>query len=142
MVGDIHEKRNFLLSPAGLPIPTGIFTDTDTMGVEASAPPFDRRVYYGLVQDEWQVARDWTLTAGLRVDSFSDFGTTVNPRASLVWDVSASLTAKLLYSRAFRAPSFLELVTRKGVVARDNPDLDPESINTVGLALIKHWNQE
>jgi iron complex outermembrane receptor protein len=141
-VGNIHEKRNFLLSPTGLPIPAGIFTDTDTLGVEGSAPPFDRRVYYGLVQDEWQIARDWTLTAGLRVDSFSDFGTTVNPRASLIWNVSPSLTAKLLYGQAFRAPSFLELVTREGGVARGNPNLDPETINTVELALLKQWNQD
>jgi outer membrane receptor for ferrienterochelin and colicin len=141
-VGDIREKRNFLLSPTGLPIPTGVFADTDTLGVEGSAQPFDRRVYYGLIQDEWQFARDWTLTAGLRVDSFSDFGSTVNPRASLVWSASPSLTAKLLYGRAFRAPSLLELIAREGGVARGNPNLDPETINMVELALLKQWNQD
>lgn len=64
----------------------------------------DRDVWYASLQDQWQIANDWNLTAGVRYDDYSDFGSTVNPRVALVWDTSTDLTTKLLYGRAFRAP--------------------------------------
>jgi outer membrane receptor for ferrienterochelin and colicins len=39
---------------------------------------------YAYGQDEWRAAQDWTLTAGLRHDHYSDFGSTTNPRLALV----------------------------------------------------------
>ena len=94
----------------------------------------DRDIVYASLQDQWQVANDWNLTVGLRYDDYSDFGSTVNPRAALVWDASTDMTAKLLYGRAFRAPSFTELFVRNNPVALGNPDLDPEVSNTWELA--------
>jgi iron complex outermembrane receptor protein len=94
----------------------------------------DRDVLYASLQDQWQIANDWNLTAGLRYDDYSDFGSTVNPRVALVWDMHTDLTAKLLYGRAFRAPSFAELFIINNPVALGNPDLDPETTNTYELA--------
>jgi iron complex outermembrane receptor protein len=94
----------------------------------------DRDVVYASLQDQWQIANDWNLTVGLRYDDFSDFGSTVNPRAALVWDASTDVTAKLLYGRAFRAPSFAELFAINNPVGLGNPDLDPETTNTYELA--------
>lgn len=95
----------------------------------------DRDVIYASLQDQWQIANDWNLTAGLRYDDYSDFGSTVNPRVALVWDVHTDITAKLLYGRAFRAPSFAELFIINNPVALGNPDLKPETTNTYELAL-------
>lgn len=75
------------------------------------------------------------LTWGARVDHYSDFGTTVNPRAVLVWSARHDLTAKLLYGRGFRAPTILERVGLELPIVQANPDLEPEVINTVELAL-------
>jgi iron complex outermembrane receptor protein len=94
----------------------------------------DRTDLYASLQDEWSFATDWNLTAGIRYDHYSDFGDTVNPRLSLVWETRHDLTTKLLYGRAFRAPSFAELYNINNPVILGNPDLDPEKINYLELA--------
>jgi iron complex outermembrane receptor protein len=88
-----------------------------------------------VLQDEWQFADAWQLTAGLRYDNYSDFGSTVNPRAALVWDINKQLTGKLLYGRAFRAPSFSEQANQNNPSLLGNKHLQPETINTVEWAL-------
>jgi iron complex outermembrane receptor protein len=85
-------------------------------------------------QDEWSFTDDLLLTWGLRYDYYSDFGHTVNPRAGLSWVINDKLTTKLLYGRAFRAPSFAEQGNINNPVLLGNPDLDPETINTIELA--------
>lgn len=110
-------------------------TLTDVSGTPYNfIPDESRRVYYGSLQDQWTFARDWNLTVGVRYDNYSDFGSTVNPRAALVWNTTNKLTSKLLYGRAFRAPSFAELFSQNNPVAQGNPDLDPETINTYEMA--------
>lgn len=94
----------------------------------------NRTDLYASLQDEWAFATDWSLTAGMRYDHYSDFGNTVNPRLSLVWETRHDLTTKLLYGRAFRAPSFAELYSINNPVIVGNPDLDPEKINYLELA--------
>ncbi len=85
-------------------------------------------------QDEWQIASDWHLTAGLRYDYYTDFGSTINPRLALVWDVSKRFTSKLLYGKAFRAPTFSEMGNANNPVILGNPNLEPETNHTVELA--------
>ena len=90
----------------------------------------NRFLWYVSLQDEWTMAKGWELTAGARYDHYSDFGGTINPRLALVWEARYNLTAKLLYGRAFRAPSFSELYFQSNPVFQGNPDLDPETIDT------------
>lgn len=96
--------------------------------------PHARDVAHVYVQDEWSLAPDWTLTAGIRHDDYSDFGGTTNPRLALVWETAYNLTSKLMAGRAFRAPSFVELYTINNPAALGNPDLKPETIDMVELA--------
>ncbi len=108
---------------------------TNVTGTEfAYIPDESRQLWYAFFQDEWSFARDWELTAGIRYDHYSDFGDTVNPRLAVVWETRYDLTTKLLYGRAFRAPSFQELYTRNNPSSIGNPGLDPESIDTLELA--------
>ncbi len=94
-----------------------------------------RTVKYVSVQDQWGLAPDWSLTAGVRYDHYSDFGVTVNPRLALVWNTRQNLTTKFLYGRAFRAPSFAELFTINNPVGLGNSDnVDPETIDTFEVA--------
>jgi iron complex outermembrane receptor protein len=86
------------------------------------------------LQDEWQIAQDWQLTAGVRYDEYSDFGTTINPRVALVWEINEQLSSKLLYGQAFRAPSFLEQKQQNSQLFIGNPNLEPETIETIELA--------
>ncbi|MDM4765706.1 TonB-dependent receptor [Pelomonas sp. SE-A7] len=79
-----------------------------------------------LIQDEWTLARDWTLTAGLRHDRDSQFGGVTIPRLALVWDAAYNLSFKLLHGRAFRAPAFVELYVVNNPAYFGNPQLAPE----------------
>ncbi|MCF6254860.1 MAG: TonB-dependent receptor [Gammaproteobacteria bacterium] len=109
---------------------------TDVSGTDyIYAPDQDRTVYYLSVQDEWYLAADWDLTAGIRYDRYSDFGDTFNPRAALIWHPSYSLSTKLLYGQAFRAPSFQELYVQNNPIKLGNEDLKPENIQTLELAM-------
>ncbi len=97
-------------------------------------PDKHRDIWSLVLQDEWQIAADWQLTAGVRYDEYSDFGSTFNPRVALIWDVNEQLTSKLLYGQAFRAPSFLEQFQRNSQLFVGNPNLKPEEIETIELA--------
>lgn len=130
-----RETKNFTLVPVPggfFPAPLGALVD-----VTATAPflrPHSRRVNHVYVQDEWAFTRDWYLTAGVRHDQYSDFGGTTNPRLALVWETAYNLTSKLLYGRAFRPPSFSELYIINNPVGLGNPNLKPETNESVELA--------
>lgn len=116
------------------PVVTGELTNLDgtaNIYLEDSS----RRLHYVSLQDEWQLAADLELTAGLRYDRYSDFGGTINPRLALVWSVTEDVTAKLLYGSAFRAPSFAELYLKNNPVSLGNPKLVPEKIDTRELSV-------
>ncbi|MEE8059176.1 MAG: TonB-dependent receptor, partial [Pseudomonadales bacterium] len=135
--GDIYkvkESKNFGINPTtGLPIAPGdpIVDVSDTSQI--FLPEKKRNNRYLFAQDIWSIANDWELTAGVRIDSYSDFGSTTNPRTALVWSTTSRLTTKLLYGRAFRAPSFAETSNINNPVVLGNPDLDPETIRSSEL---------
>jgi len=128
----VKETKNFTIAPGGIPVPLGSVVDVSNSA--AFTTPHDRTDSYLFAQDEWSFANDWALTAGVRYDNYSDFGDTLNPRAALVWQTTYNLTSKLLYGRAFRAPSFAELYNINNPVSLGNPNLKPETINTLELA--------
>ncbi len=123
--------KNNLLNASGTPTLPGPVLDYS--GIQPFITPHQRQVDYFYAQDEWNIARDWTLTTGVRHDHYSDFGGTTNPRLALVWDANLDLTAKLLYGQAFRAPSFGEQYTTNPVTS-GNPKLKPETIQTLEAA--------
>jgi iron complex outermembrane receptor protein len=141
-ITDITDERNFQKGPFNILLPTGSLQSTRELGELPIVFPEERYNYYGFIHDEWQILNDLILTAGVRVDYFSDFGLTVNPRASLAWNLSSSLTTKLMYGRAFRAPSFFELKTNPGLTVTGNPNLDPETMEMVELSIIKKWRPD
>ncbi|MCE4557599.1 TonB-dependent receptor plug domain-containing protein [Roseateles cellulosilyticus] len=141
-----QEFKNFTLVDSGpmkglpAPLPGGQLIE---FPVDKSfVTPQRRHVTYAYAQDEWSMAPDWTLTAGVRRDHYSDFGTTTNPRMALVWDASLDLTAKLLVGRAFRAPSFSEEYSINNPVMRGNPALKPEHIRTAEAVISWQMNSE
>jgi iron complex outermembrane receptor protein len=80
----------------------------------------------------------WRLSAALRVDDNSSYGTFVKPRASAIYRISKRAVAKLLYGEAFQEPSPLHLFG--GYQGRDaNPDLQPEEVRNVeAIFMLQH----
>lgn len=87
------------------------------------------------IQDKYHIIPHLDLTAGVRHDDYSDFGSTTNPRAALVYSLSSSSTFKFLYGEAFRAPSARQISS----IAFGNPDLKPEKIRTIEFAWIQEF---
>ncbi|MCW8879659.1 MAG: TonB-dependent receptor [Kangiellaceae bacterium] len=127
------ESKNFALGPNGEFLAPGspVVDVSDTPYV--FLPEEDRKNLYVFIQDVWQVANDWEVTFGLRHDDYSDFGTTTNPRFAVVWSTSFKLTSKLLYGKAFRAPSMANLYAINNPAALGNPDVQPEKMETLEL---------
>jgi iron complex outermembrane receptor protein len=93
------------------------------------------------------------VSAAVRAERYSDFGTTVNPRFGLQWTPATGLLVRATYGESYRAPALFELynpqsfatntVTRGGERIRNisklggNPDLGPETAKswTVGFDL-------
>lgn len=129
-----QESKNFgpsILDNLDVVAPDTVVDITETPYVYH--PDVSRTVRYVSVQDEWRIASDWELTLGLRLDDYSDFGATVNPRIALVWDTDHNLTTKFLYGSAFRAPAFTEQFLQN-TVNLGNPNLEPEEIDTYEVA--------
>jgi len=91
------------------------------------------------VQDEYSITKKLTFNAGVRLDYFSIFGETVNPRLGLIYDLWDSTSVKLLYGTAFRAPNQFEL-NYFGTGVIPNPNLKPEKFETVELILEHYFN--
>lgn len=121
----VRETKNFQNGIEPLP---NLIDVSDTSAV--FLPESRRHSKFAFIQDEYQLAPDWELTAGVRFDNYSDFGTTINPRLALVWATSHNLSTKFLYGRAFRAPAFVETKVVNNPVNLGNPNLDPETIDT------------
>jgi len=139
--GDMYktrETKNFGLGLDGVPIdPNGPLVDvSDTPYVFLRER--DRTDHFIFVQDVWKLVNDWELTAGVRYDHYSDFGATTNPRLALVWSTTLNLSTKLLYGKAFRAPSFAETGNINNPIALGNSNLNPERMETIELAFDYH----
>jgi iron complex outermembrane receptor protein len=95
-------------------------------------------VPYGLasafVEHEFQPTGTITVLAGLRVDDYSTTGSSVTPRAALLFDPARGTTLKLLYGRAFRAPNVNE-AHLEGFGYKVNPSLHDERGHTLEFVL-------
>ncbi|MDF3030154.1 MAG: TonB-dependent receptor [Moraxellaceae bacterium] len=134
------ESKNFRLTLDSMGNPVFAYLGDPPIDVSGTPDiyltPHRREVAYVFTQDEWDLAKDWTLTAGVRFDHYSDFGDTTNPRLALVWDAAYNVVVKALYGRAFRAPSFAEQYNQNNPVTLGNPCVEPETIDTGELVLV------
>lgn len=133
-VTDVSNKINYLITPnfvTQIPL-----TEVSTFGRDPVLSSKNRTNFYALFQDEWNFANDFYLTTGLRYDYYSDVLDGISPRVSLVWNVNNNLTAKLLYGRSFRPPSFLE----KNLPLTPGTNIKSESVNTLEFQIENKWS--
>lgn len=96
----------------------------------------DRRksqIWASYIQDEFPLARNVIVNAGVRYDHYSTFGGTTNPRLAFIYNPTERSAVKLLYGSAFRTPNVFELYYLTPGTNVPNPDLKPEKIKTYEL---------
>jgi len=113
-------------------------TNVSTFGKDPILASTGRVNTYGLLQDEWNFASNWNLTTGFRYDYYSDVSPGISPRVALIWNPKVDLTTKLMYSHAFRPPSFLEL--NQPMTA--STLIKPETIDSVEFQVEKRWSRD
>jgi len=132
---DANETKNF-----GPGVIDGTVSAINGNMTNVTGTPFiyatdeERSIKYMSIQDVWEINIDWTLTAGIRYDKYSDFGSTTNSRLALVWSTTDEIITKFMYGSAFRAPSFAELYVQNTPVLIGNNNLKPEKIDTYELS--------
>ncbi len=111
------------------------FVEGQSLGPLPGAVEDHRRTTFGLfVEDQWEATKNLNLTAGLRVDHLSDLGSTLSSRLSLSGRLGPDLGYKVLYGRAFRAPTFRELAFDLPG-GTGNPDLSLVKADELALAI-------
>nr|WP_262896705.1 TonB-dependent receptor [Fulvivirga marina] len=95
----------------------------------------DKRNILGVfVQDRHIISDNLRVTFGARLDSYNDFGSSINPRGAIVYSTPFKSTIKAMYGQAFRAPNYLELYDQYNPVDYGNTELEAEEIQTFELA--------
>lgn len=126
--------------------------DLSFMGMSVSGEPGgvgeSRNISSVVLDADTRFANEqWGVSYGTRFDHYSDFGDELSPRLGLRYLPTQSSAIKLLYGHAFRAPTVAELyfVPLAGVGATGNPDLKPETIDTLELVFMqqgRNWQGE
>jgi len=131
----LFERHKFT---AGLEYRDNIRQDQQNYDVDPYALILDDKRHSSIwaiyLQDEVEILKKLTLTAGIRYDHYDTFGGTTNPRLALIYKPLEGTIFKLLYGEAFRAPSAFEFFYNDGGLSlKSNPALKPEKIRTYEL---------
>lgn len=81
-------------------------------------------------QDEYALRKNLSFVASLRSDWYERFGTTLSPRAGLLFRVARNTDIRANYSWAFRAPNDYESFYAGNNSNTANPALKPEKVRS------------
>ena len=131
---------------------------------ESFGPLRSREIYAGFVEVRAPIfgeanarpgLRGLELSLAARTESYSDFGSTTNPKVGLIWEPLEGVKARASWGTSFRAPALTELYERVQIGAANlasptgsqltlinlggNPDLSPEKAEslTVGFDITR-----
>lgn len=128
----ISEVKNlFTHHPITLDYQGGITEFSGDLSFNEEKP---RDIFGAYLQGKFSVGKNLGITAGIRLDQYSDFGASLNPRAAVIYTTPFGGKIKVMYGKAFRAPNFLELYDKNNPVDFGNPDLKPEKVQTIEFA--------
>jgi outer membrane receptor protein involved in Fe transport len=93
-----------------------------------------------LDSDTQIIPQKLTLLFGARYDVISTGQSHFSPRGGLVFQPDVDTSFKLLFGNAFRSPTFREL--SNSLLIRSNPDLKPETIDSLELNFLTRGKAE
>jgi iron complex outermembrane receptor protein len=119
------------------------FTDTGSIvGLGYSAFTSSRNVYAVFGELNAPVLKWLELSAAVRYDHYSDFGSSTNPKLGFKIKPSDQFAIRGTYSEAFRAPGPAEIggssfgFTTFGILSQGNPNLQPETAKSYTLGFV------
>ena len=111
----------------------------------------NKKIYNGsfYAQDEI-FYRTLEFNLGVRADYHSEFGYNFSPKFGLLYKPGENWRFRGSYSQGFRAPDFIELylvldhsgLTSQPYIAYGNPDLKPETSNSINIGAEYHFNSD
>jgi outer membrane receptor for ferrienterochelin and colicins len=120
VTGGVEYRRDISITQKNYDVaPPAIYVDSKNSGDIVG-------VY---LQDEYSIRTNLVLNAGARYDYFSAFGSTINPRAALIYSPVDETTLKLIYGQAYRAPNDFEN-SYNATGYKHVGTLDPESVRS------------
>ena len=139
-----HDLQSPMYNRTQRPIIVGSIQPLNPNGIRADIPELYFTNIGGFLQSQITFIDRIYLTLGGRYDYNSRYGSTINPRVGLVYELNKNLSAKLLYGSAFLAPSPLAAFDQFGTFFSTdngasyqsfffrlpNPDLKPQTIQT------------
>lgn len=82
-----------------------VYQPEDTLSV---IPGTERKHWNLTLQDQWQILDNLTITLGVRLDDYDDWGENLSPRLAAVWQASDHHLFKAQYAESFRPPTLQE----------------------------------
>ncbi len=98
----------------------------------------------GYTQAELKLLSKLAVNAGARLDWFSAYGSSLDPRLAVIYTPAPRTALKYIFGRAFRAPNAYETYYADGISLTSNLNLKPEIIQSHEAVLehnLKPWLQ-
>lgn len=103
--------------------------------------PSPRIKSYGTyIQLQKDITDNHKVTAGLRFDENSAFGSALTPRVALISQYKTKTSTKFMYGEAFRSPSLGDAF-QDSVVVKGNENLRPEKVKTFEASVAQDFWQ-
>lgn len=102
-------------------------------------PQTSREVTTAYIQHIRKLSPSWQVTLGAHYDDYNDVGDNLSIRGAVVYQQQADTTFKILYGQAFKAPTLIELNALIATGQIGNPELEPETVETIDLIWLQDW---
>lgn len=112
------------------------FVKMDGSGAIPLGPTDARSISGAYIQDQFQISESLRATLGVRVDHYSDVGSSTSPRAALTYNFRESTGFKVMYGEAFRAPNRFQT----SELLFGNEDLVAEEIKTFEVSWLQDYH--
>ncbi|WP_440905611.1 TonB-dependent receptor plug domain-containing protein [Catenovulum sp. SX2] len=99
-----------------------------------------RDINGAFVQAQIQASDRTQLTLAARYDKYSDIGSNISPRFSVVHNLNDNVTFKANYGEAYRAPQFNELGLINNPLILGNINLKPETIKSLDFISLMQFS--